>query len=163
MKLISEQEKKFAAARAKGLSGVESAKAAGYANPKLSAHRLGKRKRVKDAIAEISKAANKVVGKKYGHELSKVTITRNEIINILAARARNAKSESASVTAAMGLADIFRLRPKNANETENFDGWTTDECLTWAQSGIYPARFRRKSEPSEGVLGGPESSKSPIN
>lgn len=144
-------------------NATEAARVAGYKNPKASGFRLIRREHIKQAIAEKNSALNKELGKTEGRRLRRVSITRNDIINGLAEVGLKGESESARVSALSKLADIFRLSAKNANETEDFTGWTDEELLAWAQRREYPARLRRKSEPSASDDGTPEPPSRPVN
>lgn len=142
---------------------TEAARIAGYKFPNVNAARLMKKPRVRKALAEKNAAMNRELGKVQGKRLAKVNITRNEIINILAGIARKSKSDSVRVSATSKLADIFRLSPRNGDNTEDQTGWTDDELLDWAIRGIYPVRFRRKQESSPSAESLPKPPESPIH
>jgi hypothetical protein len=134
----------FAQAVADGCNVRDAAKRSG--RKEGSGGYLNSRADVTQRVAEIrsamAKAAeNEAARKMVGHCRS-IDIDRNDIIMGLADIALSGLTPAgARVSAWLGLADIFLLRPKKIDDVKQFVGWTTDELREFSLTGVVPPRI----------------------
>ena len=114
---------------------VEAARAAGVKNPKKHASAIFKRPRVKAAIEKKISALINASGRDLGKA---ITITRNDIINGLAAISQDADSDSAKVSAFRALIDIFGLKASD-QKGDPFAGWSDEELKHYRETQEFPA------------------------
>lgn len=125
---------------------TDAARQAGLKHPNVAGAKMMKFPHVKAAI----EAKQAIAVKACGEELAKKTIvTRDDIIQGLAALGKTAVNETARVRAWGELADIFGMKVKQTRDvTELFDGWTEEELEAYSVRGELPQRFKGSASPS---------------
>lgn len=151
----------FAKAVAEGHSHVEAAEMCGRARG--SASDLYTRPGVQERIAElrtiVRNANDKAISENATMGLRAITINQNDIIMGLADIARDLLVNArVRVSAYQCLADIFMLRAKNIRDIGEFYGWTADELLTFATTGVEPPRFQHLFKDGQVAGFGPAAS-----
>lgn len=134
----------FAQAVADGCNVREAAKrsgrkegSGGYLNSRADVTR-----RVAEIRSAMAKAAENEAARKMVGQCRSIDIDRNDIIMGLADIAMSGSTPAgARVSAWLGLADIFLLRPKKIEDVKLFAGWTEDELSEFALTGVVPARI----------------------
>jgi hypothetical protein len=107
---------------------------------------LNSRADVTQRIAEIrsamAKAAENDAATRIVGQSRSIDIDRNDIIMGLVDIARSGSAPAgARVSAWLGLADIFLLRPKRPEDLKHLVGWTEDELVEATVTGVVPPRI----------------------
>ena len=138
--LMHTGQEKYAAARAAGLNIGKAAEECRV--HRSTASRWEKDSNVRLRIAHLlaqnrhdQREANK-------SKIQEITFNRNDVIMKLWEIAQKGRSERAQVTALLGLADIFLLRPRNIEDLRRGIGWTEDELDYFDKTGLVPDRIK---------------------
>jgi hypothetical protein len=134
----------FAQAVADGCNVREAAKRSG--RKEGSGGYLNSRADITQRVAEIrsamAKAAENDAATKMVRQCRSIDIDRNDIIMGLADIAMSGLTPAgARVSAWLGLADIFLLRPKKIEDVEQFVGWTADELSEFVRTEVVRPRI----------------------